>query len=236
MKRFFQLVLLGLVLVMVALVSAFTAMRLAIHGREVQVPRLVGLTPAEAERVGSAHGLPVDQESHFYSSEVPEGRIVSQIPPPGTRVRRGWRVRVALSLGPQRAPIPDVVGDSVRAAQINVRRRGLDVGTVALAHIPGAPPDQVVAQTPPPAASSAASPKINLLVALPQEEQAFVMPSFVGRHLADAAKALEDAGMRLGNVTDVTAAGVPPSTILRQYPAAGQKVTPGTVVGFEVAK
>lgn len=236
MKRFFQLALLVLVLATVALISALTAMRLAIHRREVSVPKLVGLTPSEAERVALSNGLPMDLESKFYSSEVPEGRIVYQYPPPGTRVRRGWRLRVAESLGPQRAVIPDVVGQSGRAAEINIRRRGLDVGTIALAHIPNLPADQVVAQSPPPAASGLASPKINLLVTLPQEAQAYVMPSFVGRHLAEAAKVIEEAGMRLGNVSEVPAAGVLPSTILRQAPAPGQQVTPGTVVSFEVAK
>jgi len=46
MKRFFQLVLLALVLVAVAMISALTAMRLAIHGRQVRVPKVVGMTEA----------------------------------------------------------------------------------------------------------------------------------------------------------------------------------------------
>ena len=41
MKSFFRLVLLALFLLVVALVSALTAMRLAIHGHEVAVPDLV---------------------------------------------------------------------------------------------------------------------------------------------------------------------------------------------------
>ena len=49
----------------------------------------------------------------------------------GTQVRRGWSIRVAESLGPQRIAIPNVLGQSERAAEINIRRRGLDMGTVA---------------------------------------------------------------------------------------------------------
>src|SRR6516164_9641116 len=48
MKRFFQLALLALVLVAVAMVSALTAMRLAIHGRQVRVPNVVGMNSAQA--------------------------------------------------------------------------------------------------------------------------------------------------------------------------------------------
>src|SRR6266705_1401777 len=102
MRTFFRLLLLALVLLSVALVSALTAMRLAIHGREVAVPRLIGMIPAEAERSANGNGLLFETENRFYSAAIPEGRIMSQVPPPGARVRRGSRVRVAESLGPQR--------------------------------------------------------------------------------------------------------------------------------------
>lgn len=243
--RLLRWMLLALILVTVAMVSALTAMRLAIHGREVEVPKLVGSSLREADQSLRALGLVLDVESQFYSADVPEGRIVSQLPQPGTRVRRGRTVRVAESLGPQRAVIPNVLGQSGRAAEINVRRRGLDVGAVALVHIPDQPADQVIAQSPPPQAGDAVSPKISLLVNGPLEAQAYLMPDFAGRPLADAAEAVEAAGLKLGTVTSGGARlTVPdgetrislPAVVRRQLPLPGAKVTPGTVVHFEVAR
>ncbi len=233
MRRFFRYVLMALVLLTVMLLSAMTAMRLAIHGREVAVPKLVGLSMEQAERIASANGLLLDTESQFYSDSVPEGRVVSQLPAPGIHVRRGWRMRIALSLGPQRAIIPNLTGQSPRAAEINVRRRGLDVGAVAVAHIPDAAPDQVLAQSPPANATTVSSPKVNLLVSAPEESQSYVMPNLVGRHLLDAQQALQQAGLRLGAVA-ATATGPTPGIIVRQSPPPGQRVTPGTTVSFEV--
>jgi len=235
MRRFFRYVLMVLVLLTVMLLSAMTAMRMAIHGREVAIPKLVGVSMEQAERIASSNGLLLDAENRFYSDSIPEGRVVSQLPAAGTRVRRGWKMRVALSLGPQRAIIPDLTGQSARAAEINVRRRGLDVGEVATAHIPNAPPDQVLAQSPPANAMSAASPKVNLLVSAPEDSQAFVMPNLAGRHLPEVTQALEQAGMRLGTVTASEAGGIA-GTIRKQWPPPGQRVTPGTTVNFEVAK
>ena len=83
MKSFFRLVLLALVLLVVALVSALTAMRFAIHGREVAVPDLVGKTPAEARRIADAGGFQMDIERQYYSPTVPEGKILSQLPARG---------------------------------------------------------------------------------------------------------------------------------------------------------
>jgi beta-lactam-binding protein with PASTA domain len=236
MKRFFQLVLLALVLVAVAMISALTAMRLAIHGRQVRVPNVVGMTAAEARKAALAAGLLLDREGGFYSRDLPEGRVLSQAPAAGTLVRRGWRVRTAESLGPQRTAVPDLLKQSQRAAEINITRRGLDVGTVAVAHIPDQPPDQVVAQSPPPNAQGVTSPKINLLVTAPAEPAALIMPSFAGRPLADIRKAIQDAGLRLAVVNSVPAPGLPVGTVLKQSPGAGQKVTPGTAVILDVAE
>jgi len=236
MKRFFQLVLLALVLVAVAMISALTAMRLAIHGHQVRVPNVVGMTAPEARKAAAASGLPLDREGGFYSGEVAEGRVLSQVPAAGTLVRRGWHLRIAESLGPQRTAVPDLLQESQRAAEINITRRGLDVGSVAVAHIPDQPPDQVVAQSPPPNAQGVASPKINLLVTAPAEPAALIMPSFKGRPLADVSKAIQGAGLRLALVNKVPVPGLPAGTVLKQSPEAGQKVTPGMAVTLDVVQ
>ena len=143
MKSFFRLVLLALFLLVVALVSALTAMRLAIHGHEVAVPGLgTGKSPAAARMIAEQNGLELTVERQYYSPTVPEGKILSQLPPAGSRVRRGWEVRVAESLGPQRVAIPNVIGQSERAANINIRRRGLDVGAIAQMQSPDAPDER----------------------------------------------------------------------------------------------
>ncbi len=131
MKFAIRFALLALVLVIVAMLSALTAMQFAIHGQEVAVPALVGLSPVEAERAVAGLGLQVSIERQYYSPQIAEGKIMSQLPLPGTKVRRGWQVRVAQSLGPTRVTIPDVTGQSEHAAELNIRRRGLDVASMA---------------------------------------------------------------------------------------------------------
>jgi beta-lactam-binding protein with PASTA domain len=256
MKSFFRFVLLVLVLLVVALVSALTAMRFAIHGREVSVPDLVGKTPAEARRIADAGGFQMDIERQYYSATVPEGKVLSQLPTPGTKVRRGWQIRVAQSLGPQRVEIPNVLGESQRAAQINILRRGLDVGALAQIEMRGPPADQVLGQSPPPNASGIAAPKISLLTTESAAPQAFLMPNFTGQALGGVTLVLQDAGFRLGSVSIAPSAAPPPaptvdsflappplapppqptpaSVIVSQNPAPGAKIVVGSAVSFEV--
>jgi eukaryotic-like serine/threonine-protein kinase len=242
MKSFFRLVLLALVLLVVALVSALTAMRLAIHGHEVAVPDLVGKSPAAARMIAEQSGLEVSVERQYYSPTVPEGKILSQLPPAGSQVRRGWEIRVAESLGPQRVAIPNLLGQSERVADINIRRRGLDVGAIAQMQLPDAPEGQILAQAPPADASGVSAPKISLLFAAPAQPQALVMPDFVGQPLGTATLTLQDAGMHVGSVTSVPPSdGSQPATvpsaasmIVTQNPAAGEKVFSGAAINFEV--
>src|ERR1700722_5776980 len=181
MRQFFRMLLLALVLMMVALISALTAMQLAIHGREVAIPRLIGMVPSEAERAGATLGLQVIVERQFYSTTVAEGKIMSQMPAPGTKVRRGWSVRVAQSLGPQRIAIPDVTGGSERIAELNIRRRGLTLASIAHVNLPDLPQDRVISQSPPAKASGVAAPKIGVLVSDGPEPSTYVMPNLTGQ-------------------------------------------------------
>jgi len=246
-----RLLLLGLILVLVAMASALTAMRFAIHGREVSAPNLKGLPLQAAEQSARRSGLVVDVEDKFYSREIPVGYVLSQQPQAGTTVRKGLRIRVAQSLGPRRVPVPDLSGETERAAQINIQRRGLELKSVARVPMEGVEPGTVVAQSPPPNSTEASAPKVSLLVAAPPPDGGFVMPSFVGRKLGEAQAEIEAAGFVLGTVVDQSkavasaspAAAVHSSdplpasaAIVKQYPAAGQRIMKGDRISFEVLR
>lgn len=259
MRNLLRYFFMTLVLLIVALLSALTAMRLAIHGREVVVPDLRGKTPVEARRLAEDSGLTTLAERNYYSPTVAEGRVLSQMPSAGTIVRRGWEVRLALSLGPQRVAIPQAVGDSERAADINIAQRGLELGSTARVSVSSATAGLVIAQNPPASATDISAPKISLLVAQ-TSPQAFVMPSFVGQPLGSATITLRDAGFSVGRVTmsapaapatpdtaspgaSPTAANPPPaesispspaSIIVTQDPAPGTKVLAGAAINFTV--
>src|SRR6266702_2345602 len=130
-QKFFQVASLLLALVVVALVSAITTMHFAIHGAEVRIPVLKGMTVAEARSQTSGLGLNLEVDNRYYSSDVAPGHILTQSPPSGTVVRREWHVRVAESLGPQKVEVPDTVVVDERVAALKLRRVGLAVGATA---------------------------------------------------------------------------------------------------------
>jgi len=92
MKRYFRLALAALAMIAVMLLSAALTLRIALHGGEVSVPNFAGMTVAEATDAALRAHLDLQIENRFYSTTVPPGRMLSQAPAPGSRVRKDWRV------------------------------------------------------------------------------------------------------------------------------------------------
>jgi eukaryotic-like serine/threonine-protein kinase len=249
--NFFQIASLLLLLVTVGLLSAITTVHFAIHGAEVQVPALKGLTVANARSETAGLGLNLNVDNRYYSADVAAGHILTQSPAAGTVVRRQWQVRVAESLGPQKADVPDAVGSNSQAAQFKLRRAGLEVGTIAELPTAGAQEGTVIAQDPPAHAQDIERPTVSLLVAAPDDEASggFVMPDLAGFQAASAQGTLARAGFTsvqvkfvevpvapVGSGNAMPTLPVKPGSVLLQTPPAGSHVDRGTVVSLTAVK
>lgn len=248
---FFRFASLLMLLVAVALLAAITTMHFAIHGAEVQVPSLQGMTVAQALSETAGLGLELDVDNRYYSDEVAAGHILTQSPRPGTVVRREWRVRVSESLGPQKVDVPDTVGKEARVAELELRRQGLQVGVIAQLPDADVPEGTVLAQDPPAHAQGIAQPSINLLVAAPDTAppDGYVMPDLTGMPLVSAQEALAKVGIKSapphfvevgvppvgqGNAPPVLP--VKPGSVVAQQPPPGMRVDQSMLVSLTVAK
>ncbi len=235
-RALFRLFLLFTFLVVVAMVSAITTIRLTIRGHQEATPKFVGMPVSRAQQIASTLGLEMKIEDKVFSSNVPANAIVSQMPLPGTPIKVGQHVHILVSLGPPAMAVPNLVGDSLRAARITAIQRGLAIGDVVAVHWPGAEPDRVVVQDPPAANSEVHSPAVNLLVSLGQEPQAYLCPSFVGQPLEHVRRTLEKAGFQVGDVIRLPGATASSGTVLAQSPPPGGKIDSQTVFTFQVAE
>ena len=233
MKPFLKWALMGLGMLVVMLLFAGMTLRIALHGHEVTIPDFAGMTVGEASQAALKTGVDLNIENKFYSTTVPVGRVLSQAPAAGSRVRHGWQVRVTESLGPQQVTIPDVVGDPLQESSMEIRKMQLDLGT--LAHI-GAPGDaeMTLAQTPPPNAG-VDQPRVNLLLSSAvNASSAFVMPSFVGMSFGAANRAAIGLGLKVATIGGVAAPAPAPAPAVPGQPvvpaAPAAPVVPSGVV------
>src|SRR6476646_839662 len=106
-----QMALLVFILASAAFLSAITAMRIAIHGREVTMPNLVGKNVTEANSLLRSRGLVLRVADRVYS-ELPINVVVRQSPPPGMLMKVSQQAHVVLSLGQRQLQIPLLEGNS----------------------------------------------------------------------------------------------------------------------------
>jgi hypothetical protein len=259
-NRFFNILLGALAMVAVAILSAYLAMRIAIHGREVTVPNLANLSLTDAAKKTAALGLRLDVENHFYSATIPPGLVLSQSPAPGTTVRRQWTVRITQSLGPQQVSIPSLTGQTERPATITIRRLSLELGSIS--HLPSiSTPGIVLAQSPTPNGTGVDSPRVSLLLSAPEPDsdtddnntpspaadpsKAIVMPSLTGLTLSAAVARTTAAGLHIVSAEDLSSnyltpatplfpneppPVITPATVVSQSPPSGHRVMPGDPV------
>jgi eukaryotic-like serine/threonine-protein kinase len=231
----FRMAVLLFILSSVAFLSALTAMRFAVQGREVAMPDIVGKGAVPAQQILHGRGVGMKVEDRIFSN-LPLDTIVRQSPPPNVRVKTGQSAHVVLSLGPQKVTIPRLQDRSLRAAQVELLRGGMQLGEVSSAYLPGDGADTVTEQDPAPGNTEVTGPHVDLLVSLGPRPAAYVMPELTGLPIGEAQSKLGSAGLRLSKLTPEPASDSAAGTVVGQTPARGQRVDSSSTIELQVAE
>jgi eukaryotic-like serine/threonine-protein kinase len=232
LERLSRMALLVFILASAAFLSAITAMRIAIHGREVTMPSLIGKNIGEANRLLTGQGLVLRVADRVYS-DLPLNVVVRQTPPPGMLMKVSQQAHVVLSLGQRNLTIPKVEGKSLRASRIELLRIGLQIGEVSAVALLDSAPDTVLMQSPQPG-SNAATPRVDVLVAQPRPELSFVMPHLIGLGETQAQRYLDQVGVRHKD-NYVSAPQWPRGGVIDQAPLAGSRLAASATVELTFA-
>jgi beta-lactam-binding protein with PASTA domain len=220
------------ILASTAFLSAITAMRIAVHGRETTMPNLVGKEVGEASKILRSKGLLLRVADRVYS-DVPINQVVRQTPPPGMLMKVSQQAHVVLSLGQRQLQIPPLEGNSLRVSRIELLRGGLQVGEVSTVTLRDRPTDLVLEQNPK-AGKGGATPRVDLLVTASPREQGYVMPYFMGLNEIDVQHRLDQANLHR-KINYIAAPQWPHGTVIDQTPLAGMHIVSSTEVELTVA-
>src|SRR5262245_14560182 len=228
-----RMVFLIFILASTAFLSAITAMRIAIHGREVTMPNLVGKGVSEASNDLRSRGLILRVADRVYS-EQPINTIVRQTPSPGMLMKVSQQAHVVLSLGQRALQIPDLAGDSRRGSRIELLGGGLQVGEVSALSVPDVGAGTVMLQNPKPGGASA-TPRVDVLVSQGAREDAYVMPHLIGLNVADAVRKLEIVNIKR-KLNTLSAPQWPHGAVVDQTPTAGSRIPLSSTAELTVAE
>lgn len=198
-----------------------------------QVPRVLGLTLAEAQAEIKNAQLQTAEGGAEPHPTATQGVVIWQDPPPGVIAPEGSKVTLVASAGPPKIPVPDVANLDAPLAQVLVAAAGLTVTQVE--SVQAAAPTGLAMMTRPPA-GTALAPGAGLTVVVSRGAPTIPIPDLLGMASADARTRLELEGLQLGTVTRRRTADASPGIVVGQRPAAGTLAAPGTVVDIVVAR
>ncbi|HXV93771.1 MAG TPA: Stk1 family PASTA domain-containing Ser/Thr kinase [Pseudonocardia sp.] len=204
-------------------------------GRWTEMPRIVGLERAAAERLLVEADL-VATVTETYDDEVGAGLVAATDPGPESRLLRGSQVRLTVSTG--RPVVPAVAaGTGVAAAEQAVRDAALaPVQNTEAAEYSSSVPAGAVLRTEPAAGTTLpiGSP-VTLVLSLgpepppPPPPAQVRVPFVIGEEFPDAAEVLAESGL-VAEERPAFGFGRERARVIGQSPGAGSMVDPGTTI------
>ncbi len=178
---------LSLVTLVVLFFALNWAVQAAVHSqRDVTVPDLSGKPLLEALNILSKMNLGMKQDGAENNASVPIGTVLRQQPPAGMAVREGKIIRVTLSQGGESIFTPDLVGQSLRSAEIALRLNGVSLGEVQSRPSIKFEKDVVLSQDPKSKTIIGKNSMVHLTVSDgPPKDGSILMPDFAGKTLND---------------------------------------------------
>ena len=199
------------------------------------VPNLKDMTLEEVRAALGKIGLQLGEVTYEFSNDIKKNRAISAKPGFGELAKPNSMVSMVLSKGPAPVAIPDVTGERSADAIAILDTSGFDSVTIVKEFSNTVSDGIVISQSP--TALTEHLPKTQITLTVSKGVRPVSVPNIIGLSQAAAIQTLTD--MQLGNEligTKSCTYGFKKNTkkVSTQSIAAGNKVAPGTVIGFEI--
>lgn len=212
-----------------------------LHGKEITIPQVTGMTQEEAEIVLRGSGLYMVVVDSTYSDKAPLGTVVEQTPPALSHAKPDRPVYVVMNARTkQLIPLPELHDVSYRQAEATLRSIGLQVAKVV--YEPSLYPDNVLDVRAGGLSLSEGmrlpeGSGVTLVVGRRQGNSTVIVPSLLGMSLPQARTALLQIGLTIGAYTydvEPTPENLDKYIIYRQSPTEGATLQEGSTVNIQL--
>ncbi len=201
-------------------------------GASVVVPDVAGESRDVAATTLEDRDLDLTEQEAFDES-VPSGEAIQSNPPSGSEASKGSDVTVVFSKGPERYDVPDLAGETTKAAERALEERNLTLEETTERWHESVDKGQVISSSPAAGTEVKRDHKVSVVVSKGPEP--IDVPSVTGESLDDATSSLEDAGLKASRGDDAYSTSVPKGSVISQSPADGT-LTRGEAVTLTVSK
>ncbi|MEO3817029.1 Stk1 family PASTA domain-containing Ser/Thr kinase [Plantactinospora sp. B24E8] len=200
-------------------------------GRYTATPNLVNLAGADAQTRADRAGFKVEFTEPRYNDEVPKDAVLAQDPGSDERIVRGGTITLTLSLGPERFPVPDVVGKALELAQLDLEEAGLKVKRGPDRYDDNLQEGVVISVKPEVGAEVEAGDEI--IVTVSKGRAPITVPVLIGKNVNEARTILQQLGLEI--VVEPQDSDKPKDQVLSQDPSDGAGVEAGAKITVKVS-
>lgn len=237
-KKTNKFVTIGAILLALFVVLLGTGLALSLRGissePDIEIPELVGKSETDAKTelenlklrmniVGRRSG---NQEKDY---------IIEQIDKAGTKVKKGFAVKVIVSSEKvmELSSLPNFVGMTIDEAENLLREKGFEVGKVRYEESENEQ-NTVISQSVEPGSEIEQGTKVDLIVSKGRSVNTVSTPDLIGMFQSNVGGILSENKLKMGKVT-TQPSGEPRGKILSQNPKSGISVEEGTEVELVVS-
>ncbi|TDC81310.1 Stk1 family PASTA domain-containing Ser/Thr kinase [Micromonospora sp. KC606] len=201
-------------------------------GRYTVAPQLVSMTKAEAQAQAGRAGFAIVYAEPRHDDTVPRDTVLAQDPASAAKILKGGTITLTLSLGPERFPVPDVVGKEFELAEAELNGANLVAVKGSTRYDDNLPAGVVVDSNPKVGAEVRPGTKVTLV--LSKGRAPITVPNLVGKNLNEARATLDRLGLVLTEAYKDS--DKPRDEVLGQSPTSGAGVERGAKVRLELSK
>lgn len=224
-------ILVGLVLVFDKLIMPWY-----VGESEVRVINVVGMPYEQAEVVLNNAKFEPQNGGTRFDSKYPPGTVILQKPEPNTIVKEGRRIYLIVSGGEQLIEVPNLRYKSLRDANLNLIRLGLNLGEVSEDTSADIPAGVVMSQSIYAGTKVSKGTIIDLVLSAGRPLGEIEIPDVVGKSFGEARSILESNGLKVGKVNYQYSIDLLPNTVIHQFPRAGEKIKEKSTIDLFVVK
>ncbi len=190
------------------LVANFVVMPLIVgRANEIEVPDVVGLMTEDAIAQLRELGFEASADERRPDTLYGEGAVVEQRPRAGSPVKKGRRIALVISSGPELKRVPYLLGLSIDQASAIAERHEFEISAIDTVQSDTVPAGRIVSMTPDPEIRVEPGTSLHLYVSAGPKNKTIPVPNLIDMPVAQAREFLEADSLIPGKTTHIPMAG-----------------------------
>ena len=226
----------ALIYLILFFLAANLSSQIILRGELITLPDLKGKSLEEARAELAVKRTSIAILSRQFDTRIEKGRIISQDPGPGSRVKTNRTVNVIVSEGSERVAVPRLESRSLEFAGQILKSAGLRKGRVAQIHTRQYAAGRIIARQPPAENVVGRNAPVDFLVSQGAWEAMYIMPDLIEKNAAAVIRQLRALEFQVAEIHYSYYPGLGPGVIIKQAPVAGARILKRNQITLEVSK